>query len=430
VSLLTAALGRARRMVGGSTGFTTAATLASAPVNLATGIIAARALSPDGRGSYAAIFALVTVPGYLASLGSRATVGYFVGSGRATANQMLSVWLVLGLMSSAVTVGALQLLLPVALAAQSESTLEIARWYSVTVLAVILSEVGAGLLVACKRPRLFAVAVVAQPLVQLAGYLILLALDSFTVATALTSTTCGFLTPAALGAWVALQEGFLEIPRPRLMADTASYGFRSALGGLSSLANQRLDLLVMPSLIGPVAIGYYAVASNMAAILVTLGQALSTVFLPAAAAHGTRSDSVALTADTFRRTVLLAALVGAAAALAAPVVVPLVYGPEFTEVTPLFWILLPGVVLLTGGLILIAAIDARGRPGLSSVAQACGAVVTVAGLAALLKPLGATGAALVSTFSYITTCLAAAVLYSRIAEVPVWRLARLVAQPR
>jgi O-antigen/teichoic acid export membrane protein len=90
-------------------------------------------------------------------------------------------------------------------------------------------------------------------------------------------------------------------------------------------------------------------------------------------------------------------------AVAAPVVLPLVYGPAFSAATIPTWILLVG---MAGGSVygvLSAFLSGIGRPGLTSIAQAAGLVVTVALDLALIPHLGIIGAATASTFAYLTT---------------------------
>jgi O-antigen/teichoic acid export membrane protein len=90
-------------------------------------------------------------------------------------------------------------------------------------------------------------------------------------------------------------------------------------------------------------------------------------------------------------------------AVAAPVILPLVYGPAFRAATIPTWILLAG---MAGGSVygvLSAFLSGIGRPGLTSIAQAAGLVVTVALDLTLIPHLGIIGAATASTFAYLTT---------------------------
>jgi Na+-driven multidrug efflux pump len=85
------------------------------------------------------------------------------------------------------------------------------------------------------------------------------------------------------------------------------------------------------------------------------------------------------------------------------VILPLLYGHAFRAAVVPTWILLAG---LAGGSVygvLSAFLSGIGRPGLTSIAQASGLVVTVTLDLTLIPHLGITGAAIASAFSYLTT---------------------------
>jgi O-antigen/teichoic acid export membrane protein len=90
-------------------------------------------------------------------------------------------------------------------------------------------------------------------------------------------------------------------------------------------------------------------------------------------------------------------------AVAAPVLLPLLYGPAFRAAIVPTWILLVG---MAGGAVygvLTAFLSGIGRPGLTSIAQGAGLAVTVALDLTLIPHLGIVGASIASTLSYLTT---------------------------
>jgi O-antigen/teichoic acid export membrane protein len=90
-------------------------------------------------------------------------------------------------------------------------------------------------------------------------------------------------------------------------------------------------------------------------------------------------------------------------AIAAPVVLPLVYGDAFRDAVVPAWVLLVG--LAGGGVtgVLTAFLSGSGRPGLGSAALGSGLVVTLALDIALIPAFGIVGAATASTLAYLTT---------------------------
>lgn len=84
--------------------------------------------------------------------------------------------------------------------------------------------------------------------------------------------------------------------------------------------------------------------------------------------------------------------------LLAPLVVPLLFGTEFA--VPLVAVLVLGALFIGTSLVLGSALQGHGRPQDAMRPQLLGLLVTVAGLAIALDPLGALGAAVVSVISY------------------------------
>ncbi len=191
-------------------------------------------------------------------------------------------------------------------------------------------------------------------------------------------------------------------PSPRLARNVAAYGTRAELNSITLLLNGRLDFIIVTALVGPAALGIYAVASRIAELVRLPALAINYVLYPAYARLGGHAAKVeARTA--LRRTWWVPAALAVPVAVAAPVLLPLVYGPAFRAATIPAWILLVG---MAGGSVygvLSAFLSGIGRPGLTSIAQAAGLVVTVALDLALIPHLGIIGAATASTFAYLTT---------------------------
>jgi O-antigen/teichoic acid export membrane protein len=191
-------------------------------------------------------------------------------------------------------------------------------------------------------------------------------------------------------------------PSPKLARDIASYGTRAELNSVSLLLNGRLDFMIVTYLIGPAALGIYAVASRTAELLRLPSLAINYVLYPAYARLGGRAAAPQARA-ALRRTWWVPAALAVPVAAAAPVVLPLVYGHTFRAAVIPTWILLVG---MTGGSVygvLSAFLSGIGRPGLTSIAQAAGLAVTVALDLTLIPRLGIDGAATASTFAYLTT---------------------------
>lgn len=191
-------------------------------------------------------------------------------------------------------------------------------------------------------------------------------------------------------------------PSPRLARAIAGYGTRAELNSITQLLNGRLDFVIVNILVGPAALGIYAVASRAAELLRLPSLAINYVLYPAYARLG-RDRAAAQARRAARRTWWVPAALAAPVAIGAPVMLPLVYGNAFSAAVAPTWILLAGLAGGSVNAVMTAYFSGTGRPGLTSLAQAAGLAVTVALDLALIPRIGIIGAATASAFAYLTT---------------------------
>jgi O-antigen/teichoic acid export membrane protein len=218
-----------------------------------------------------------------------------------------------------------------------------------------------------------------------------------------TALALGDLLDAGQG-WVRLvRRGFLTGGRPSLAAARAivCYGTRAELSSIALLLNARLDFAIVATIAGPAPLGIYAVASRYAELLRLPGLAMNYVLYPAYAAQeriGARADA----REALRRMAWLPAAIAVPMAVAAPAVLPALFGAEFRPGVVPSCLLLVG--LAGGGVtgIISAYLYAVGRPGVVSAAQGLGVVLTVGLDLTLIPRYGITGAAIASSIAYLS----------------------------
>jgi enterobacterial common antigen flippase len=385
--------------VGRSMALTSLATIPTLAVNLATGILTARLLAPAGRGEVAAVVAWVLVLDLVMSLGAREASTYLQAKGQHAARHIMGTALLLSVVLGVLGVVVAELLLPVALAAQSDELLRLARWAMLMLVPAMLAGTGYALLNGHQRFGGAAIYRLCQPGLVLLGLVALWVLGRVTVASVLTVHGVSWVLMLAVVGWLLRHD--LEVGRPTVAATRATLGYGVRLHGqqLGTLANARLDVMVMPALLAPAQIGLYVVAANAASLVMPLfAQVRSIVF--SAGAREDRGRSVDITVRALRFTLLGSAATAAALGLVAPVAIEVVYGGDFQAAARPLRILLPGIVAWAGAAVLTSGLNAVGRPGVGSVAQLVGAAFTVVGLAVTLPLMGIDGAALTSSVSY------------------------------
>ena len=160
--------------------------------------------------------------------------------------------------------------------------------------------------------------------------------------------------------WVGL--GFsLSVFRPLI-----SYGIRVQALTLCAYFKDNLSRALLGSLLGPAAVGSYDFAIGYIQLPVVAVNALARVQMPVYA-QLTRQDPALFAAlrGTIRSTLLLGLPCLGALLIAAPWLIPSVYGPKWSGTTPVAWGLLINMVCSLGLSPLFTLLSAQGRAGLA-----------------------------------------------------------------
>jgi O-antigen/teichoic acid export membrane protein len=234
------------------------------------------------------------------------------------------------------------------------------------------------------------------------------------------------LAPVAVSVLVAIRtpEARLPVGRPdRLLATGAvRQGLRSYPGELAAMLHQRLDVVLL-GLLAPInALGIYVVAYQAVEPILVLSAASAASIL--ALGHGRPDvEGGAVTVRLVRQTLVLGGIGGILAILLAPILVPLVYGPEFAASVGPLRILVPGLLGLAIGRIAMADLMRRNLLGTMAFVSIAAMLVNTAINLVLIPRLGETGAAVASLISY-TAYAAAALTVLHAASGFEWRTLR------
>jgi O-antigen/teichoic acid export membrane protein len=192
----------------------------------------------------------------------------------------------------------------------------------------------------------------------------------------------------------------------RSLLPALSLGVRGQLGNLATFFTYRLDVFIVNFFLGPADVGIYAVGVVVAEALWQVPQAAAVALFPRTARTGTSSDGAAeFTCAVSRHVLFIATLIGLALAVAAPILIPLVFGARFGDAVAVVWWILPGTVALSLGKLASADLAARGKPEYSSVFALVSLAVTVLLDFLLIPKMGIRGAALASSTAYLVDSL-------------------------
>jgi O-antigen/teichoic acid export membrane protein len=376
-------------------------------------LILARALGPTGRGTIAFITVTALVAARLAGLGIGEATAVFVArrpeARGALLTNVVAFMLGGGVLAAALACGAL-----VALGDDRPAGLGAAELAIIAAATLVsaLSEGGYCFLLGCGRLRPVALITATASWVYPVFLVALWGTAGLTVRRA----ALAWAAAEALRALAYLGQSFrglaLSRPNSSLLVEAVRFGSRAWVGSLARFLNFRTDQLLLGFLASEAALGVYAVAVNASEMLLYLPAATATALLPVAA----RTDPE-LRAEqalrAFRGAALVTAGAALVAALAGPILLPVVFGTEFeASVTPFLW-LLPGALGFAAIAVFSNALVAASSPGFSSIGPLVALVLGVVLDIALIPRYGASGAAAASSAAFLAGGWAALIVFRR-----------------
>ncbi|MPY94877.1 MAG: oligosaccharide flippase family protein, partial [Acidimicrobiia bacterium] len=385
-------------------GLTVAVNLGMAVLNAITGIFLARLLGPQRRGELAAVLLWGTSMGAVAALGVPNAVVFQVARAREQAGRILASAAALNLLTSVLFTLVAWFVVPLALGQQDGSTKELAQLFVLVIPIYVLAGAPAN---ALRGSGEFARWNLLRPLVPVL-WLVTVLLAEITGHLSVAALTASYLASQAVLLSAAVAVGAPKMAKPfrvelHRWGSMLRFGLPGVLGTLPTMANLRLDQMLLAAFVSNDRLGLYVVAVAWASVQSPVLAAFGSVLFPRLAGE---EDSVArleLLGRGLRVAVLVALALGAVVLVATPVGVRVLFGRAYAGAVPAAAILVAaGAVLAVSG-VLEEAWRGLGRPTEVLWAEVGGLVVTGLLLSLLLPSLGIIGAALASLGGYLAT---------------------------
>jgi O-antigen/teichoic acid export membrane protein len=381
------------------------------------GVIVARWLGAEGLGSLAVLNVMVATVVQLSSAGLPSANTYFISRergrlGAAAVNSLLFAVAAGGALSLAVTL--LAVWWPTLFSSISPQLVAVA---AVSIPFQLIVVLGLNVFLALGRvDRFNLLDLASQSFVLLNGALALIVLGRG-LSTLVSLNTAASILVGLLIVWMIGRQIVLEKerrgparyrPNARLFAEMLRYGVKFHVSILASILIFRADLLIVNHFRGASEAGVYAVASQVAMMLIMLPGVIGTLLMPRAASE--RDERGELTMRATRHTAFVMLFI-CALAVPAAYALPLLYGRAFTDATIQLLILLPGVYLVGIEAVLVQHFNSTGLPAAIPVFWLTTLVVNVSLNLALVPAYGARGAAVASTLSYALIFILVASLF-------------------
>ncbi len=211
----------------------------------------------------------------------------------------------------------------------------------------------------------------------------------------------------------------------KVMTSLLGYGLRAHLMLVIALISYRVGLYVLRYFHDDATVGQYSIALNVAEVLLFIPNSFG-IILFSRTSGSTKEEADRFTPIAARNVLLVTIIAAAVLAIAAPVLVPLVFGRDFRPAVSPFFVLLPGVVIFALYRVLSYDIIGRGFPLRVSIASATGLLANLATAIILVPAMGAMGAAWGNFAGYVVTTIIITYIFlrlsgNRLADVIFWR---------
>lgn len=368
---------------------------------LATNVILARSLGPEGRGVYAVAVLVPSIVTLLTNLGIGPANVYHVSRASLDKGQLVGASMAA---AAVLGVAAYGLIALTAAATGGRSLVGVEdRYLLISATSIPFALVSAfmlGVLQGEGRFVDFNAVLLCQYLSLTAFLAILLAAPGDRVTSSIAAWTAstilsGLLSIALVGRRARISIG-VDIPTLRAML---RYGSLTYLGNLTSFVNYRFDLLLVNAFAGATQVGLYAVGAGLAEVIWFLPNSAAIALAPRAAAAPEELSSTIASRVT-RSVLVLAVLSALLMAALAPVAILVFFGRAFAQSADAVWLLLPGIVTFSAWKTMSSYLLGRNLLKQDLVASA-GAMVVTLGLDLVLIPrYGFRGAAVASSVAY------------------------------
>jgi O-antigen/teichoic acid export membrane protein len=358
------------------------------------GIISARILGPYERGGLAAAFVWTGLFVALGDLGIPQALIYSLSKSRAHAGKIIGTTVLTSIALGLLLAGiGIFIIIPLLLSTGAE--MAAATYYIASLPIIIMLTFLSAVLQGLGKIRSYNTARILQSL----GYLIVLGVIAI-FELGLATTIIWFLIivhccviiyqiyeihkQTKISTWeVSLNTAF-ELLR---------YGIKAYPGNLAWTANGKIDQIFISSLLTANILGIYAVSASYASVLMGLSSAFATVVFQRVASAASNSDAYQLLRRALYGSVTITAPLAALFIVAAPYLLPVVFGLEYQDGTGTARILSFCSVIIGMNFILSNGLRGLGKPMAPSFAELTGFIVIAFTIRAFYKNYGMEGIA-------------------------------------
>jgi len=383
-----------------------AANLVLAALGIATGLLAARLLGPQGRGELAAIQLIANTLSGVALLGLGDSLAYFSSRepDRRATYASTSV-----LIASAVSLPFILLgyvAIPAVLSGYANEVVVAAQIYLLYLLINALVGLPYQALRGAEHFRAWNVLRVLP-----AGSWLVLLLAAWSLGKRQSDWLALMYLVIIAGLVIPVWATVIGLVRGRFTPRFAAcgplirYGLPSSISAVPQIITSRVDQIVVAATLAPEALGFYAVALACSGLASPLTSALSALVLPFVAQQSQEEERTRVFSKAVRTGVFVGLIAGVLVACVTPIILPLLFGSSFRPAVPAALILAAAAAVAAVNGVLEEGFRGLGRPGFVLRAHLVGAVVGTVLVIALVREYAMIGAAFASLLGAVTVAV-------------------------
>lgn len=206
--------------------------------------------------------------------------------------------------------------------------------------------------------------------------------------------------------------------KPKVVSDIVSYTSRNYPSYIGSQLLARTDIYFIYLYVGPAAAGVYAIARGLAEIISIIDLPITNAVLPQVVASDHDTAAV-LIGQAFAVSFWGSALLALAGASTSFIIIPFLYGSDFSGAIDLYLVLLIGSLALSSRTISHYFLASLGKPEIPTVVLLTTGVLAIPTLSALTASFGEMGAAIGYSLLATIRAVVISVIFLRITHKPV-----------
>jgi len=392
----------------GSISLNVAAQLFNTVISFIVAILVARLLGVDGRGHYVLLITTAMFLVQVFSLGFETSIGYYASTAKMTVRKLVSTAvLALLILASMVALTIVIFSLFPSLKLLPYYTIP---YYLILFLITFFSLANSFFASLLNGLKHFNAVILLNLSIQVLT--LLACLLFFLAAKDLVETTSFLQAVVAIHALISIGYLYFYTKRIAFMPDGNvmnkaelkaffSYSFIAFLCSLLHFLNLRMDFWFINYYYGSANLGVYSLAASLSQLIWILPQSIAIILFPMSGYL--KEKELKLETNKLCRMAFFTTLVLLPVAFAGALLIPILFGKDFSEAIPLFYIFMVGMFPNIFVTILAAVFAGTGNLRYNLVASLAGFGVAIFLYPVLIPTYGLVGGAIGSSISYVAT---------------------------